>query len=165
MRKAVRSDEELREAAQMILAELDQTEPKKDGSDGDETAGAEKTEFPVDVDEPEQRVGLEQQNMLKKISRQRRYRAMMEPEDESNGASERENTPQTERKQFPEQKLKRREARAVSAGVDGGADEAGDSIMVTDVRRNELTEDGLPFRLSEVYRRDARRYDGTFERY
>lgn len=165
MRKTVRSDEELREAARTILAELDKTALKRNGLGGGETAAPEETAFPaIDVDEAEQRV-LEQQDILEKVSRQKRYRAKMEMRDMPNLISSDQSAPQAERKQFLEQRLERREVRAAAAGTDGGADEAGGTIMVTDVRRDELTEGGLPFRLSEVYRRDARRYDGTFERY
>lgn len=165
MRKTVRSKEELREAARTILAELDKTALKRSGLDGGEAGTPEETAFPaIDVEEMEQRV-LEQQDMLEKLSRQKRYRAKMEMRDTPSLASAEQSAPQAKKKQLLEQRLERREGRAAAAGTDGGADEAGGDIMVTDVRRDELTEDGLPFRLSEVYRRDARRYDGTFERY
>lgn len=165
MRKTVRSKEELRETARTILAELDKTALKRNGLDGGEAAAAEETEFPsIAVEETERRV-LEQQDMLEKLSRQKRYRAKMEMRNTPNPVSPDQSAPQAKRKQFLEQRLERREVRAAATGMDGGADEAGGTIMVTDVRRDELTEDGLPFRLSEVYRRDARRYDGTFERY
>lgn len=164
MRKAVRSDEELREAARMILAELDQTALKRSRPDADETAITEETAFQaIDVGEMEQRA-FEQQDMLEKVSQQKRYRAM-EMWDTPNLVSAGQSTPQTKRKQLLRERLERREVRAAVASTDGGADEAEGTIMVTDVRRDELTEGGLPFRLSEVYRRDARRYDGTFERY
>ncbi len=44
------------------------------------------------------------------------------------------------------------------------ADAAGAAIL-DDVRKNELTDTDTPARLSEIFRRDARCYDGPFERY
>lgn len=44
------------------------------------------------------------------------------------------------------------------------ADAAG-AVILDDVRKNELTDTDTPARLSEIFRRDARCYDGPFERY
>ncbi len=44
------------------------------------------------------------------------------------------------------------------------ADTAG-AVILDDVRKNELTDTDTPARLSEIFRRDARCYDGPFERY
>ena len=44
------------------------------------------------------------------------------------------------------------------------ADAAG-AVILDDVWKNELTDTDTPARLSEIFRRDARCYDGPFERY
>lgn len=44
------------------------------------------------------------------------------------------------------------------------ADAAG-AVILDDVWKNELTDTDTPARLSEIFRRDARCFDGPFERY
>lgn len=164
MKKRAISGKELREAAREILDELDKTDRKRNRPDDSRTTGAEERKLSSSADTAVQRKAMEQQDMLAKFSRRKKYRATVETGEPSNNFLMSDSPQKAGKERLLERRPERREARA-AADPDGGTDAHGDSVLVTDVRRDELTEAGLPFRLSEVYRRDARRYDGTFERY
>ena len=68
----------------------------------------------------------------------------------------------TTRRQFLQQRRERRKMRDAETSDSGAQDE---TFSSADTKTNELTDTGMPARLSEVYRRDARRYDTPFERY
>ena len=145
-----KTDTGLREVARTILAQLDETAPMQ--------------RLP-EIDTEDTTEKLELSDTLDVVSQLRRYRALHAAETGRNAdaALAAMNAPRTTRRQFLAQRLERRETRDTdSADVTETAD--GESF-VTDVRRDELTDAGMPARLSEVYQRDARRYDSPFERY
>ena len=126
-------------------------------------------------DEAAERELLEENDILGAVSLLRRYEAVgrVGVDRSVEAGLTPPGAPRTTRRDFLSQRLERRAARnaaetdagaaAENAGLSGA--DAEDAVFVTDLRRDELTENGLPERLSEVYRRDARRYDGPFERY
>lgn len=166
MRTAKFSAEEMKNAARAILAELDRSVRKTHKLDGGIREEADGFYDAAEDGWGEGNEILDEKDTLESISRQRRYRAMLAAGDAA--ATETgldEDAPRTERRQFLSQRLERRAERTKHDAADSEDGVAAEDIAVTDVRRNELTDTGLPARLSEVYRRDARRYDGAFERY
>jgi len=166
MKTAKFSAEELRNTARAILEELDRPVQKTHGSDErmlEEVGGF----YEVVADGWDKGNGiLDERDTLEKISRQKRYRTMFSAGGATvSGTVLDEDAPRMERRQFLSQRLERRAERTKHDAADSGDEAAEEEFAVTDVRRNELTDTGLPARLSEVYRRDARRYDGAFERY
>lgn len=166
MKTAKFSAEELKNAARAILAELDWMVQKTHGSDGETLEDADGFCDAAEDDWDEGSEILDERDTLEKISRQRRYREMLVGGDAAaNETVLGEDAPRMERRQFLSQRLERRAERVEHDAADSEDEAVAENIVVTDVRQNELTDAGLPVRLSEVYRRDARRYDGAFERY
>ena len=107
---------------------------------------------------------MELSDTLNAVSQLRRYRALRTAASgsDSDRILAELNTPRTTRRQFLAQRLERRETRKAA---DDYGETADSDDFTADVRRDVLTDAGLPAQLSEVYRRDARRYDSPFERY
>ncbi|MGI5979341.1 MAG: hypothetical protein ACOX66_07580 [Oscillospiraceae bacterium] len=159
MKKEVES---LKEMARIILAELDYVDMQN--AVMCEHAASKEIEY------------IELQDTLEATSRERRYN-LREVSNRRNGTDTRVplmSQPRTTRRAFLSQRLERRAAREneETAGAlplfpetEASDPETERAAFVTDIRRDELTDAGLPARLSEVYHRDARRYDGPFERY
>ncbi len=71
--------------------------------------------------------------------------------------------PRLSRREFLEQRVLRRKARE---GFDGSAAESGSGTIKSVVTKSgSLTQADLPEKLSDIFCRDARRYDGAFEKY
>ena len=148
-----RGQDALRAMASAILAELAGVDTTSSAAVQTETV-----ENPAEM--------LEVNDTFDAVSQLRRYRALRAAGADASesmalaGISE----PRTTRRQFLTQRLGRRDAREAAGGEENaaGAETAFDAV---DMRQNELTEAAAPSRLSEIYRRDARRYDGPFERY
>lgn len=141
---------ELREMARAILAELDGAswQPEEGLPEENRTPGD----------------SLDEQDMKDMIYRLRGYRALRTGEHGNETATQAwTSAPRTTRRQFLSQRLERRAERDAENSVENSGET--ENFTVAEVRRDELTDAGTPARLSEIYRRDARRYDGPFERY
>ena len=146
-----KTDSKLREIARTILLALDKA-----------AADAVVTETePAEISENIEYTDSEDIN-----SRFNRYRALRA----ANMGAEADNSlaemsvPRTTRKQYLSQRLERRETRRAGQTGDTG-DDGAENGFAADPQAELLTDRGAPARLSEVYRRDARRYDSPFERY
>ena len=144
-----KADEELRRAARSILAELDRAAA---------TQGSLETDLAEMPDE------FDYSDTTDTVYQLKRYRALRAAEISGNNilTDTEMSAPRTTRRQFLQQRIERRMKR--DAGQNGGGALDGEAVEA-DVKKSELTDAGMPARLSEVYRRDARRYDGPFERY
>ena len=72
-------------------------------------------------------------------------------------------SPRLKRGEFLEQRVLRRKARESAIGTFGDTDEG--VAEKTAVRSGTLPQTDLPEKLSDIFCRDARRYDGAFEKY
>jgi len=78
-------------------------------------------------------------------------------------ASSEELYPRLKRGEFWEQRLLRRKTRENQRNTGGEA--AAETVRNTQMRPGKLSGADLPEQLSDIFCRDARRYDGAFERY
>ena len=169
-----RNDARLQETARVLLAELCRTDRELGGA---AAPGEKNTALKLKEMRGADGETIEENDILDTVTLLKRYGIrgtdeMSEPFSAKFSAAE---APRTARREFLQQRLERRARRQTEEPApDGGTDESAaeadaggldDAVFIADVRRDELTESGLPERLSEVYRRDARRYDGPFERY
>ena len=145
---------QLQEMARTILSEIYGFEhARKDligiGRSTKETgAGAGRAEFGL--------VGIENRQLLSEAA----YDS--EIQDYHAGNME-ELSPRLSRREFLEQRISRRKARE---GFDGSAAESSQGAYKGVVTKpGSLTQPDLPEKLSDVFCRDARRYDGGFEKY
>ena len=140
----------LRETAGLLLAELEEKPGESLRNAGEEVA--------VDADM------FDEKDTLDAICRAKRYRALR-----TAGASleayglldETEAALARRRPALSAAFLRMPGGRAAGSTA---ADTAG-AVILDDVWKNELTDTDTPARLSEIFRRDARCYDGPFERY
>lgn len=139
---------QLQEMARTILAELDRAVFPQ---------GLTETELDDAAEKVERRENLNANSQLV------RYRALRALENSGGNGTvlAAMSAPRMTRRAFLAQRIERRESR----NADEGGEDADGETFATDLRRDELTDAGTPAQLSEIYRRDARRYDGPFERY
>lgn len=168
-------DENLREMARTILVELREGERSERRGAYDETATRGTTRFDAAAERYENSIGRDDEEIFEEKDRLFRdfIRNAARGSANGDGAETALAGPRMTRRDFLLQRLNRRAERDSGAdGFDTVLPETGEAsgetektVFTTDLRRDELTADGLPEKLSEVYRRDARRFDGPFERY
>ena len=140
----------LRETADLLLAELEEKPGESFRNAGEEAA--------VDADMFDENDTLDAIYCAKRYKALRTAGASLEAyglSDETAAALARR------RPALSAEFLSKPGGRAVGSTA---ADTAG-AVILDDVRKNELTDTDTPARLSEIFRRDARCFDGPFERY
>lgn len=142
-----RADEDLRRTAQEILNELDRAAARQGMADTESDS--------IDT-------VFDQSDINRINSVRKRYIA----DDTTATGGEllptgEAEAPRMTRRQFLAQRLERRRTRS----LEDGGNENTETVFEDVLHEDELTDTGMPARLSEVYRRDARRYDSPFERY
>ncbi len=146
--------EELQEMARAILSEIYSAESARNGLEGLEFSprvvrggfGFADGEFRSDGN---RRLSYEQAYDLN-----RQY---------AEAAVQDEFSPRLKRSDFFEQRVFRRKARENAAGAWGESAEG--TVENAAVRLGSLPQADLPEKLSDIFCRDARRYDGAFEKY